>query len=84
MPGQVQHRLVLHHFAGRHQDAENNAAFASIYDIVGLVPQVCAATFETQWRGIGGGSCCFLRFGSRSSGDACQTGLGDLYIILDS
>ena len=52
MPGQVEHRLILHDLAGRHQDAQDNPAFSSIHDIMGLVAQVRPAAFETQWRGI--------------------------------
>ncbi len=37
---EIAHRLVLHHLRRRHQDIQDDAVFAPIDDIVGLVAQM--------------------------------------------
>lgn len=55
VPGLAQHRLVLHHLAGCHQDPHDNALLAAIDGVMRLVPEVRATAFEAQGRGIGVG-----------------------------
>jgi hypothetical protein len=52
-PQQVEHRLILHHLAGRHQYRQDDPSLAAIHHIVGLVAQMCAAPFEADGRRIG-------------------------------
>ncbi len=42
---QVQHRLIVHHLRRRDQHAENNAGFAAINRVVGVIPNRGPATF---------------------------------------
>src|SRR5438067_2316767 len=37
MPEQVKHGLIVHHLARHHQDRQDNAPLASVYDVVGVV-----------------------------------------------
>ena len=42
LPGQIQHRLVLHHLAGGHQDAQDDPLLAAIHhDSASGSPGVC-------------------------------------------
>lgn len=52
MPRQVEHRLILHHLARCHEDAQDNAACAAVHHIMRLVAQMRPTPFETQWRGV--------------------------------
>jgi hypothetical protein len=57
MPGLIQHRLVLHHLARSHQDAQDDPLLAAIHRVVRLVGQVRATAFAAQGRGVGGRWC---------------------------
>lgn len=52
MPRQVEHRLILHHLARCHEDAQDSAACAAVHHIMRLVAQMRPTAFETQWRGV--------------------------------
>ena len=52
VPEQIEHGLVVHHFARGDQHRQDDAAFASIGDIVGLVAQVHTSAFEAHQCGI--------------------------------
>jgi hypothetical protein len=52
---EIKHRLVLDDLPWRHQHPHNDAALAAIDDVVYLVAQVGASTFEAHRRRIGVG-----------------------------
>ena len=47
------HGLVIHHFRRGHQHLENDPGFAAIDDIVGMIAQMRASSFQAHRRGIG-------------------------------
>src|SRR5260221_1129287 len=49
---EVTHRLVIHDFRRRHQYLEDDACFAAIDDIVGMIPQMRASPFQPHRGGI--------------------------------
>src|SRR5258708_16431936 len=51
-PQQVAHRLVIHDLRRRHQYLEDDARFAAIDDIVGMIPQMRASPFQPHRRRI--------------------------------
>src|SRR6266699_3695666 len=52
MPKQIKHWLVVHHLGGGNQRCQNDAPFASINDVVGMVAQVKSTALEAHRRGI--------------------------------
>jgi hypothetical protein len=43
------HGLVIHHFRRSHQRLENDPGFATVDDIVHVIAQMYAATFQAHW-----------------------------------
>ena len=42
VPEQVKHGMIVHHLAWHHQDRQDNASLASVYDVVSVVAQMGA------------------------------------------
>jgi hypothetical protein len=52
MPEQIQHRMIVHHLPGGHQDRQNDAPFASIDHIMGMIAQMGSSSFEAHRRRV--------------------------------
>jgi hypothetical protein len=52
VPEQIEHGLIVHHLARRDQHSQDDAAFASLHDVVRVVAQVSSSSFEAHWSGI--------------------------------
>src|SRR5207248_842016 len=53
VPEQIQHRMIVHHLPRGHQDRQNDATFASIDHIMGMIAQVGSSSFEAHRCSIG-------------------------------
>src|SRR6266700_2497337 len=52
VPEQIQHGMIIHHLPRGNQDRQNDATFAPIDHIVGMIAQMRSSPFEAHWCGI--------------------------------